>query len=214
MSLSKSIFSGHHRPRLRSTRLSSSLPSGQLRMLTESISPAPLVRSSALLPVSLSPSDNLCTRGVPTTCSSRMLETFVPPTNPRSRNSCGAPKVFWLEDESRRVRHGAPPNLCLRCHQVPGTPLMSPVGPRVVVRRRLPPGPVSLLSARTRAARSVSLHRSAVWWVSSPPMAESAAGDLWPLPVPWIRWVLCRNVADAAGYCRSSLAPTRAIPLV
>ena len=53
--------------------------------------------------------DNLCTVGIPTTCSSRMLEGFVPLTTPRSPSASSARGPSWWAREIWTSSLWAPP---------------------------------------------------------------------------------------------------------
>ena len=92
--------------------------------------PGPL----AGVPVALK--DNLCTRGIPTTCSSRILEGWQPPYDATVvERLAGAGAVARRQDQPRRVRHGLlHRELGLRPHPQPPRPHAGPG--RLVGRQR------------------------------------------------------------------------------
>ena len=92
--------------------------------------PGPL----AGVPVALK--DNLCTRGVPTTCSSRILDGWLPPYDATVvQRLVGGGRGGGRQDQPRRVRHGIlDGELGLRAH--PQSPRPAPGPGRVVGRQR------------------------------------------------------------------------------
>ena len=131
--------------------------------------PGPL----AGVPVALK--DNLCTRGIPTTCSSKILAGWRPPydaTVVERLRAAGA--VVDRQDQPRRVRHGlVHRELGLRADQAPAGP--DARAGRVVGRERGRRGRrlrAPRRSARTPAARSASPRRCAASSASSRPTAR------------------------------------------
>jgi aspartyl-tRNA(Asn)/glutamyl-tRNA(Gln) amidotransferase subunit A len=68
--------------------------------------PGPL----AGVPVALK--DNMCTRGIPTTCSSKILEGWRPPYSATVVDRALPPAVSRSQDQPRRVRHGSSTENC------------------------------------------------------------------------------------------------------
>ena len=120
--------------------------------------PGPL----AGVPVALK--DNMCTRGIPTTCSSRILEGWRPPYDAtvveRLRDGRRGAR---RQDQPRRVRHGLEHReLGVRADpQPPRHRAACPAGRAAAARRRSPPGSPPWRSAATPAARSASRPRCA-----------------------------------------------------
>ena len=121
--------------------------------------PGPL----AGVPIALK--DNLCTRGVPTTCSSRILEGWRPPYDATVvERLAAAGRGHHRQDQPRRVRHGlVDRELGVRPDPQPARPDRVPGGScggsaAAVAAGFAPPG-----SAPTPAARSASRPRCAAW---------------------------------------------------
>ena len=108
--------------------------------------------------------DNLCTRGVRTTCSSRMLEHFVPPYESTATERLWQPEGFWLVKPTsmnlRWVARLKPRRLVRRT--IRGISTTSQAVALVEVRRRLPPAVVLRRWGLIPADRSVSQRPSAV----------------------------------------------------
>ena len=140
--------------------------------------------------VPLAIKDNLCTRGVRTTCSSRMLEQFVPPyesTVTERLWSAGAVLMgktnldeFAMGGSTETSAFGPTCNPWNTEH-VPGG---SSGGSAAAVAA----GECMAALGSDTGGRFASPPRFVGWWVSSPPMAASVVGASWPLPVPWIKW--------------------------
>ncbi len=97
------------------------------------------------MPIALK--DNLCTRGVPTTCASQILEDFVPPydaTVVERLRAAGA--VLARQDEHGRVRDG------LVDRELGVRPDAQPVGPRRACPAARRGGSAAAVAARLGAA--------------------------------------------------------------
>jgi aspartyl-tRNA(Asn)/glutamyl-tRNA(Gln) amidotransferase subunit A len=62
--------------------------------------------AGSLAGVPIAIKDNLCTRGIPTTCSSRILEGWRPPYNATVLDRLLGGRGAGGKDEPRRIRHG------------------------------------------------------------------------------------------------------------
>ncbi len=116
------------------------------------------------VPVALK--DNLCTRGVATTCSSRILEGWVPPYDATVVQRLAARRRrHGRQDQPRRVRHGlVHRELGLRPHPQPRRPQPGcPAARRAARPPRSPPASPRSRSAPTPAAPSASPPRCAAW---------------------------------------------------
>ncbi len=115
--------------------------------------------------------DNLCTRGVRTTCSSRMLEQFVPPYESTVTDRLWASGAVLLGKTNldEFAMGGSTETSAFGATANPWNLSMCPVGAPAVVPLLLPPASVWPPSAPTPVVRFVSPHHSAVWLVSSPP---------------------------------------------
>ena len=124
--------------------------------------PGPL----AGVPIALK--DNLCTRGIATTCSSRILDGWRPPYDATVvERLAAAGRRHRRQDQPRRVRHGLlDRELRLRPDPQPARPDPGArVARRAAAPRPWPPGSRPGRSDRTPAARSAS----------RPPSAASSA---------------------------------------
>ena len=118
--------------------------------------------------------DSLCTQGVRTTCSSRMLETFVPPTKRRSPNGSGRRVAsWWAKPTWMSSPWAARPNVSVRPHPEP-LEYGSRSWRQLRWQRcgRWPPVAASHPLAQIPVARFVSRPRSAGLWASNPLMDE------------------------------------------
>ena len=166
--------------------------------------PGPL----AGVPVALK--DNMCTQGIPTTCSSRILEGWHPPydaTVVERLRGAGAVLVgktnldeFAMGSSTENSAFGPTRN--------PHDPAGCPVGRAGAARRRSPLGSLPSHSAATPAARSASRRRCAGSSASSRPTASSVATDWSPSPAASTRSGRSpRRVADAALVHRGHRRP-------
>ena len=122
--------------------------------------PGPL----AGVPIALK--DNLCTTGVPTTCSSKILEGWKPPYDATVvERLAAAGRDRHRQDEPRRVRHGQlHRELGLRARRrTRTTPPRCPAVRPAAARWRWRPGSRRSASAPTPVARSASPPRCAAW---------------------------------------------------
>ena len=155
------------------------MPTPSIAMVRSGLDPGPL----AGVPVALK--DNLCTRGVPTTCSSQILEGWLPPLRRHGREPAAARgRGRGRQDQPGRVRHG------LIHGELRLRPDPEPLGHRPGCRaaRRAERGRrgrrawFRSRSAPTRAGRSASRRRCAGSSGSSRPMAWSLATGSSPSP--------------------------------
>ena len=148
--------------------------------------PGPL----AGVPIALK--DNMCTRGVPTTCSSKILDGWKPPYDATVVHaSARRPARSW---SARPTSTSSPWARAPRtARSVPRstrtTPPGWPAGPAVAALLRSPRGSPRRASAATPVGPSVSPRRCAVWSASSPRTATSAATAWSPSPARSIRSV-------------------------
>ena len=128
----------------------------------------------------------MCTRGVPTTCSSKILDGWKPPYDATDRRPslAAAGAVRDRQDQPRRVRdgvehreHGVRADAATRT-----TPRGCRAAAAAAARPRSPQASPRSASAATPAARSASRPRCAAWSASSRPTATSAATASSPSP--------------------------------
>jgi citrate synthase len=125
--------------------------------------PATTRARSPACPVALK--DNLCTRGVPTTCSSKILEGWRPPYDATVvQRLAAAGAVVDRQDQPRRVRHGLEHReLGLRPTRNPHDTTRVPGGSSGGSAAAVAAGFAPVASAATPAARSASPPRCAAW---------------------------------------------------